>query len=62
MPRIMPEIESTYVNPDGHTVTVYAPAPVRRERQLVRKATARTCGKKTRTDQRCGIGSWKGCK
>lgn len=62
MPRNMPEIVSSYVNADGFTVNVYASAPARRETQLLRGGTQRTSGRKTRTQQRCGVGSWKGCK
>jgi len=60
--RTMPEVVSTYLNTDGLTVTVYADAPVKRERAPLRKAGMRTSGRKTRTEQRAGIGSWKGCK
>lgn len=58
----MPEVLNTYTDAQGRKVTVYADAPVRRERQLIRKGTTRTAGRKTRTPERAGLGSWKGCK
>lgn len=62
MPRHLPEIESTYIDADGRNVTVYASNPARRETQLLRTGSQRKSGRKTQTAQRCGVGSWKGCK
>lgn len=61
MPR-MPEVVSAYYDADGTLVTVYSPAPVRRERQPVKKAGNRTSGRKTRSAPRLGLGSYKGVK
>lgn len=61
MPR-MTEIETAYYEPDGRLVEVYASRAPRREVQVIRKATARTGGRKTQTQARAGLGSWKGCK
>lgn len=51
-----------YFDASGRLVEVYPDVTGRRLRQPLRKAGMRTNGRKTKADQRCGLGSYKGVK
>lgn len=58
----MPAIVYAYLDESGRVIEVYGDVKPRRERQLLRKATGRTCGVKTQAAARVGLGCFKGVK